>query len=140
MLFTGSHHYFRISPFAYFQTSFTLLYFVDYIRNSSNPPQDDVEGYQSKLKPLRGSFMEFFKNGVSQGRAFEDKLANGAFFPAGSIYKSGVVRFNFGPNFDFPPPGRSFKGVGERAEEFAVEATLADLLYAANLDVKGERV
>ena len=84
--------------------------------------------------------MEFFKNGVSQGRAFEDKLANGAFFPAGSIYKSGVVRFNFGPNFDFPPPGRSFKGVGERAEEFAVEATLADLLYAANLDVKGERV
>ena len=54
-----------------------------------------------------GSKICYFKNGVSQGLAFEDILG-GRYYPAGSLYTmpnkhNCVVRFNFGPNFNFFP-------------------------------------
>ena len=104
------------------------------------PIKDDVESFQNKMKPLKGSFMEFYKNGVSQGRAFRDQLMTGSYFPAGSIFKNGLVRFNFGPDFDFPPEDGRLRPVSERAEAFMVESTIGELLYATELDVKGERV
>lgn len=51
--------------------------------------------------------MSFFKNGVCQGVAYSDIFA-GEYFPAASMYtlpspeKKCSVRFNFGPNFQFP--------------------------------------
>lgn len=65
-------------------------------------------------KVLPGSSITFFKNGVSQGVAFKDifegsiflveKLKfKGTYYPAASLYMGGIVKFNFGPHFHFPP-------------------------------------
>jgi len=54
-----------------------------------------------------GSEVSFFKNGVCQGVAYTEIYA-GEYFPAASMYtrpsptKKCSVRFNFGPNFQFP--------------------------------------
>ena len=56
---------------------------------------------------IAGSEISFFKNGVCQGIAFTGIYA-GEYFPAASMYtlpspeKKCSVRFNFGPNFQFP--------------------------------------
>lgn len=56
---------------------------------------------------IAGSEVSFFKNGVCQGVAYTDIYA-GEYFPAASMYtlpspeKKCSVRFNFGPNFQFP--------------------------------------
>ncbi|WCJ36872.1 Set1/Ash2 histone methyltransferase complex subunit ASH2 [Euphorbia peplus] len=54
-----------------------------------------------------GSEISFFKNGVCQGTAFKD-LYGGRYYPAASIYTlpnqpNCVVKFNFGPDFEFFP-------------------------------------
>ena len=51
----------------------------------------------------RGSSIEFFKNGVSQGTAFSDVWAE-VYYPACSLYKAATVEFNFGPDFAHAPP------------------------------------
>ena len=45
----------------------------------------------------------FYKNGVSQGTAFEGVWSE-VYYPAASLYKAATVEFNFGPSFAFPPP------------------------------------
>lgn len=50
-----------------------------------------------------GSFIAFYKNGRPLGTAYRD-VFSGEYFPGVSIYKSAQVRFNFGPDYDFPPP------------------------------------
>ncbi|XP_024391213.1 uncharacterized protein [Physcomitrium patens] len=58
-------------------------------------------------KCVPGSEVSFFKNGVCQGVAYRDIFA-GEYYPAASMYtlpmpeKKCSVRFNFGPNFQFP--------------------------------------
>ena len=54
-----------------------------------------------------GSEISFFKNGVCQGVAFTD-LNGGRYYPAASMYTQPnqpncVVKFNFGPDFEFFP-------------------------------------
>lgn len=54
-----------------------------------------------------GSEISFFKNGVCQGVAFKD-LYGGRYYPAASMYTlphqpNCVVKFNFGPDFEFFP-------------------------------------
>ena len=54
-----------------------------------------------------GSKICYFKNGMCQGLAFEDILG-GRYYPAASLYtmpneSNCVVKFNFGPNFNFFP-------------------------------------
>uniref|UniRef100_A0A2N9JAX1 SPRY domain-containing protein n=1 Tax=Fagus sylvatica TaxID=28930 RepID=A0A2N9JAX1_FAGSY len=56
---------------------------------------------------LSGSEISFFKNGVCQGVAFKD-LYGGRYYPAASMYTlpnqpNCVVKFNFGPDFEFFP-------------------------------------
>ncbi|KAG6632398.1 hypothetical protein I3843_Q061600 [Carya illinoinensis] len=56
-------------------------------------------------KVVPGSEMSFFKNGIWQGVAFKD-LCGGRYYPATSMYTlpnqpNCVVKFNFGPNFEF---------------------------------------
>uniref|UniRef100_A0A7S0CW44 SPRY domain-containing protein n=2 Tax=Amorphochlora amoebiformis TaxID=1561963 RepID=A0A7S0CW44_9EUKA len=52
---------------------------------------------------LANSKIEFFKNGVSQGVAFENVRA-GNYHPAVSLYMDASVTFNFGPGFAHEPP------------------------------------
>jgi len=51
---------------------------------------------------LTGSQIAFFKNGKYQGIAFSD-LFEGTYYPAVSLYMGSAVKFNFGPNFKYPP-------------------------------------
>ncbi|CAL5350837.1 unnamed protein product [Camellia sinensis] len=61
-----------------------------------------------------GSEISFFKNGICQGVAFQD-LYGGRYYPAASMYTlpnqpNCVVKFNFGPDFEFFP-----EAFGDRA-------------------------
>ncbi|KAG2674814.1 hypothetical protein I3760_13G155100 [Carya illinoinensis] len=56
-------------------------------------------------KVVPGSEISFFKNGIWQGVAFKD-LCGGYYYPAASMYTlpnqpNCVVKFNFGPDFEF---------------------------------------
>lgn len=62
------------------------------------------------LKPLSGSQIIFYKNGVSQGEAFLD-IYDGAYYPSVAIYKRAEVSVNFGPYFECAPKDVIFKGV-----------------------------
>jgi len=57
---------------------------------------------QEEPKVLPGSKIVFFKNGQSQGIAFQD-IFEGTYYPAASLYMGGTVKFNFGPTFKYPP-------------------------------------
>lgn len=74
--------------------------------------KDKINETLKNLHILQGSRIEFFKNGVSQGVAFEDIYA-GSYFPAISIHKSATVSVNFGPAFKYPTllSERKAKGV-----------------------------
>ncbi|KAM7277601.1 hypothetical protein ACFE04_004735 [Oxalis oulophora] len=67
----------------------------------SNEPKEEPP----KIVP--GSEISFFKNGKCQGTAFQD-LFGGRYYPAASMYTlpkqpNCVVKFNFGPDFDYFP-------------------------------------
>ncbi|XP_065867270.1 protein TRAUCO isoform X2 [Euphorbia lathyris] len=56
---------------------------------------------------IPGSEISFFRNGICQGTAFKD-LYGGRYYPAASMYTlpnqpNCVVKFNFGPDFEFFP-------------------------------------
>eukprot|EP01023_Acetabularia_acetabulum_P009550 TRINITY_DN14307_c0_g1_i1.p1 TRINITY_DN14307_c0_g1~~TRINITY_DN14307_c0_g1_i1.p1 ORF type:complete len:386 (+),score=51.10 TRINITY_DN14307_c0_g1_i1:152-1159(+) len=65
--------------------------------------EDDLEPEQ-----LKGSFVAFYKNGVFQGKAFEDIL-EGTYYAAVSIFTlpeqtdGATLRVGFGPQFQHPP-------------------------------------
>ncbi|KAH7424010.1 hypothetical protein KP509_12G085100 [Ceratopteris richardii] len=66
-----------------------------------------LEEKEDPPKSVPGSEVVFFRNGKCQGTAFKDINA-GRYFPAASMYTlpndpKCVVRFNFGPDFRFPP-------------------------------------
>lgn len=69
--------------------------------------KDKVAETLKKLSPLSGSRIQFFKNGVCQGVAFEDVYA-GAYYPSVSLHKSVKVTLNFGPNFKYPNVEKEF--------------------------------
>ncbi|KAF7154122.1 hypothetical protein RHSIM_Rhsim01G0192400 [Rhododendron simsii] len=65
------------------------------------------DGKQDPPKVVPGSEISFFKNGICQGVAFPD-LYGGRYYPAASMYTlpnqpNCVVKFNFGPDFEFFP-------------------------------------
>ncbi len=53
----------------------------------------------------------------------------GDYYPAVSTYKHSKVRLNFGPKFRFAPKNVEFKPMSKRAEEMAVEQSLADMRF-----------
>lgn len=102
--------------------------------------KDDVEAAEKQLTPAAGSYLEFFKNGVSQGKVYQDELFHGEYYPCVSIYKNATVRLNFGPDFECPPPADvKYQPVSDREFESVIEASLNDLLYAAVLEADGEK-
>jgi len=64
--------------------------------------KDKVPEAIKALKPLPGSKMVFFKNGVCQGVAYKD-IYKGAYYPCISLFRNIVLHTNFGPNFKYPP-------------------------------------
>ncbi|XAR54298.1 hypothetical protein NMG60_11029361 [Bertholletia excelsa] len=65
------------------------------------------DGKEDPPKVVPGSEISFFKNGVCQGVAFQD-FCGGRYYPAASMYTlpnqpNCVVKFNFGPDFEFFP-------------------------------------
>ncbi|KAM8704008.1 hypothetical protein ACLKA7_008607 [Drosophila subpalustris] len=97
--------------------------------------KDKITETLKNLHILQGSRIEFFKNGQSQGVAFEDIYA-GSYFPAISIHKSATVSVNFGPAFKYPAvlSDRNAKGMNDRVEELITEQCLADTLYLTEND------
>lgn len=64
-------------------------------------------GKEEDPKVVPGSEISFFKNGICQGTAFQE-LFGARYYPAASMYTlpnqpNCVVKFNFGPDFDFFP-------------------------------------
>ncbi|XP_068660439.1 protein TRAUCO [Aristolochia californica] len=66
-----------------------------------------ADGKEEPPKVVPGSEITFFKNGICQGVAFKD-LYGGRYYPAAAMFTSPnqvncLVKFNFGPDFDFFP-------------------------------------
>ena len=79
-----------------------------------------------------GSEICYFKNGVCQGSAFKD-IPGGRYYPAASMYTlpnepNCVVKFNFGPDFEFFP--QDFGGL-------PIPQPMSEVPYQA-LEVKNE--
>uniref|UniRef100_A0A3P8VC56 Set1/Ash2 histone methyltransferase complex subunit ASH2 n=1 Tax=Cynoglossus semilaevis TaxID=244447 RepID=A0A3P8VC56_CYNSE len=100
--------------------------------------KDYVDKAEKSLKTVSPSRMIFFKNGVSQGVAFEN-LFEGMYFPAISLYKSCTVSVNFGPHFKFPPKDVKYQPMSDMGWGAVIEHTLADMLYHVETDVDGRR-
>jgi len=93
-----------------------------------------VEKAEKNLKTLNGSQIEFFKNGKSQGVAFEN-IFKGSYYPAISLYKNSAVALNFGPDFQYPPETVNYRPMSDRVLELEIEQSLADLIYLATFEV-----
>lgn len=90
--------------------------------------------------PVKGSYVEFFKNGISQGKAWENEIFLGEYYPCISIYKAGSVTVNFGPKFKFSPKTKQpFKPVQNRAYDDMIESCVADMVYAVDLEINGDK-
>ncbi|KAM3599948.1 uncharacterized protein V6R79_014273 [Siganus canaliculatus] len=100
--------------------------------------KDYVDKAEKSLKAMSPSRMIFFKNGVSQGVAYEN-LFEGLYFPAISLYKSCTVSVNFGPHFKHPPKDVKFQPMSDMGWGAVIEHTLADMLYHVETDVDGRR-
>lgn len=124
---------------------------MDDLMNPVLPPQSQLNPSIPVPRPtfaaLKGSFINVYKNGVLQGSAFEDLLAflppasqlsgkdldDGmlGYYPAVSVFRHGVVRLNFGPEFSFPPKdleGRGVRPMCEKYEEMLKEDKEWDLI------------
>uniref|UniRef100_A0A3Q3NP79 Ash2 like, histone lysine methyltransferase complex subunit n=1 Tax=Labrus bergylta TaxID=56723 RepID=A0A3Q3NP79_9LABR len=100
--------------------------------------KDYVDKAEKSLKVMPPSRMIFFKNGVSQGVAYEN-LFEGLYFPAISLYKSCQVSVNFGPHFKHPPKDLKYQPMSDMGWGAVIEHTLADMLYHVETDVDGRR-
>lgn len=102
--------------------------------------KDEIEAIKKALAPSPGSYMEFYKNGVSQGRAWSNEIFGGSYFPCISLYKNATVSVNFGPKFKFSPKNHlNAKAVSVRAYESMIQCCAADLVYAVELETVGDK-
>jgi len=125
---------------------------MDDLMNPVLPPQSQLNPSIPVQRPsfptLPGSFINVYKNGIFQGTAFDDLLAflppssqlqgrdldDGmlGYYPAVSVFKHGIVRLNFGPDFYFPPPKevleRGVRPMCDRYEEMIREDREYDLV------------
>lgn len=100
--------------------------------------KDYVDKAEKSLKPISPSKMIFYKNGSSQGLAFEN-LFEGIYYPAISLYKGCTVSVNFGPHFKHPPKDLKYHPMSDMGWGAVIEHTLADMLYHVETEVDGRR-
>ena len=134
------------------QPDYTATKEMDDLMNPVLPPQSQLNPSLPAQKPsfptLQGSFIKVYKNGEFQGTAFENLLGflppgsqlqgrdldDGmlGYYPAVSVFKYGIVKLNFGPEFEFPPPKEGLEGrvrpMCERYEEMMREDKEYDLV------------
>lgn len=82
-------------PTARLLVQFHGMYIQEKIPNESQIPTNNTT-------MLVDSFIEFYKNGISVGVAFE-KLPFGIYYPCLSLYRDANINVNFGPDFVYPP-------------------------------------
>jgi COMPASS component BRE2 len=125
---------------------------MDDLMNPILPPQSQLNS--SSIPPnkptfptIPGSFIKVYKNGEFQGTAFEELLSffppssqlsgkhvdDGmlGYYPAVSCFRHGIVKLNFGPDFEFPPADGGLDGIRpmcERYEEMVNEDREWDLI------------
>jgi len=88
--------------------------------------KDRLQENLKSLKELPGSKITYFKNGESLGEAFTD-IYLGDYFPSVATYKCAEVKFNFGPQFSYPPNTEmEFSSMSERADEMILEQSLSN--------------
>ncbi|XP_030835126.1 set1/Ash2 histone methyltransferase complex subunit ASH2 isoform X1 [Strongylocentrotus purpuratus] len=91
--------------------------------------KDQTSEAEKALVPTTGTKIIFFKNGQSQGVAYED-VYEGAYHPAVSLYKQSIVTVNFGPDFKYPPISlQDYRPISDLAYLSAVEQTISDILF-----------
>ncbi|CAL9682418.1 unnamed protein product [Knipowitschia caucasica] len=100
--------------------------------------KDYVDKAEKNLKATKPSKIIFYKNGTSQGVAFEN-LFEGLYYPAISLYKSCTVSVNFGPHFKHPPKELKYQPMSDMGWGAVIEHTLADALYHVETEVDGRR-
>ncbi|KAM9456512.1 set1/Ash2 histone methyltransferase complex subunit ASH2 isoform 2-T2 [Clarias gariepinus] len=100
--------------------------------------KDYVDKAEKSLKEVDKSRMIFYKNGINQGVAYE-KLFEGMYFPAISLYKNCQVSVNFGPHFKYPPKDVKFQPISDLGWGAVIEHSLADILYHVETEVDGRR-
>lgn len=102
--------------------------------------KDKLNEAIKNLKPLPGSKITFFKNGVAQGEAFVDINA-GAYYPAISIFKNATVSINFGPNFkhdveeEFKCKGVSWNAFDNKRNQMTNFCIFADVRTSGRADL-----
>lgn len=81
----------------------------------------------SAMKPIPGSSITAYKNGVNQGVMFND-IYSGTYFPSVSMYMGAKVRLNFGPDFKHPPTDAEYKPMSEMIEEHNSQLCVSDVI------------
>jgi len=93
--------------------------------------KDNAAQEEKKLKSYPGLKISWYLNGKNLGQAY-DGAFKGTYFPAISLYKSAVVKANFGPRFRHAPKDMDrsrWRPMSDNVELAHVEAALADVLY-----------
>ena len=107
---------------------------------------------KDNLTARKGSWIQFYKNGVPLGKAFEN-INDGVYFPAISLFKTAKVKWflctsynnpllqvkvNFGPEWKSQPKTEhklnSFHEQGFKGE---IHQSVSDLLFAVDLKING---
>jgi SPRY domain. len=87
--------------------------------------KDKVTEALKRLQTLDQSQIVFYKNGKSQGVAFQDIYA-GYYYPCVSLHKNCTVSVNFGPHFKHALPTEEFPNVrGVSTNEQQTDGMLA---------------
>ncbi|CAI2328353.1 unnamed protein product [Caenorhabditis sp. 36 PRJEB53466] len=115
----------------YLPSSFKDANLINFKSNLFFEVQGDSTVAVKHLVPVPGSYVEFFHNGKSCGKAFEN-IFGGTYFPSVSIFQRASVTMNFGPKFKSLPRGA--QGMHARAEEQQYEQSLSDILYLVAKD------
>lgn len=94
--------------------------------------ENDVQD-KARLRVHKGSCIEGFLNGVSQGVMFQD-IYEGTYYPAVSLYYGCTATLNFGPDFKHAPPERAgARPMCEAVHRTNAELALLDILSKAEL-------
>ncbi|VDN05610.1 unnamed protein product [Thelazia callipaeda] len=111
----------------YLPSSYKNLPLINFKHNYFYEEKDDVCAILKNLRSVPGSWIEFYRNGESCGKAFQDIYA-GFYYPSVSLFQGATVRCNFGPIFRYSVPSGA-RGMHMRVEEMFIEQTMSDILF-----------
>ncbi|KAA8906833.1 hypothetical protein TRICI_005072 [Trichomonascus ciferrii] len=102
------------------------------------------------------SYIRVYKNGKDMGNAFEDlyeflppaskfntpfdkrTFDDGqlGYYPTVSVFKGGVAKVNFGPDFDYPPKNKLIRPICERYDEQIGEDVALDVIDQVDFEIQ----